>query len=136
MGQVQLELGEEWRDVPGWEGVYMVSNWGRVVSRDREILKSNGRLEQRRGKLMTTSPGHDGYVFVHLRCGARSKAERVHRLVAAAFLLGRKLERHEEVDHRFGDKEDNRPCMLEMVTPEENKRRLAALYELRRRRRG
>lgn len=119
---------EEWRAVPGWEGVYEVSSHGRVRSLERVIRRKDGTTLRVRAKLMTTFEGDDRYWFVTLRNGGGvKKAERVHRMVYAAFVAERVLLATEEVDHVGREKWDNRPCSLDLVTPEENKRRRIAI---------
>ena len=68
---------EEWKPIPGYEGLYEVSNYGRVKSYQ---LDSNGKI---------LSPGKDGsgYCFVNLyKDGKAKKHCIIHRLVAEAFI--------------------------------------------------
>ena len=46
---------EEWKDIVGYEGVYMVSNLGRVKSLDRKVEYLDGRKYFYKGKILTTS---------------------------------------------------------------------------------
>jgi hypothetical protein len=75
---------EIWRDIPGFEGYYMVSNLGRVKSLPRKTNNQYGKTER------VLKPGwvkkKDSYKFVHLsKDGIRVKFL-LHRLVAAAFI--------------------------------------------------
>lgn len=45
-------ISEVWKDVPGYESLYQVSNLGRVKSLDRSILCKNGRVKHLKGKLL------------------------------------------------------------------------------------
>ena len=67
---------EEWKPIPGYEGLYEVSNYGRVRSFK---WSSNGKI---------LSPGKDGsgYLFVTLCKDGKTKLRRMHRLVAEAFI--------------------------------------------------
>ena len=43
-------MEEIWKDVPNYEGLYQVSNLGRVKSLDREFLDKKGKLFRRKGR--------------------------------------------------------------------------------------
>ena len=82
---------EIWKDIEGYEGLYQVSNFGRVRSLDRTITCPNrwGKFSERRYKGRILTPGVDtkGYEFVELYANSHSLI-RVHRLVAYAFVSG------------------------------------------------
>lgn len=44
--------GEEWRDVVGFEGIYIISNYGRAASLPRIINYANGRHRPTKGRLL------------------------------------------------------------------------------------
>lgn len=70
-------MEEVWKDVVGYEGYYMVSNFGRIKSlRFRHI---------KREKIMNASIRPDGYMSVGLSKDGVTKTRTVHRLVATAF---------------------------------------------------
>lgn len=109
-------MHEIWRAVPGHEGRYEVSSFGRV----RSFLTVRSML--RPGKKS------GGYLNVILRdpsARTRSRSVSVHRLVAIAF-LGNPPERH-EVNHIDGDKTNNRLENLEYVTRSENVKHAIAM---------
>ena len=101
---------EIWRDIEGYEGLYQVSDQGRVKSLERK-----GRRKER-----VLKPGldKDGYLFVNLWAGGKQKNHKVHRLVCQAF--------HEnpgnkpQVNHINEIKTDNRASNLEWCTYAEN----------------
>jgi hypothetical protein len=98
---------EEWRDVPGYEGLYQVSDKGRVRSLDRVVPDSRWGLNRKPGKVLQPNP-HSvmGYLRVVLyRQGVRRNFD-VHQLVALAF-IGLRPEGM-EVCHNSGDVNDNR----------------------------
>lgn len=68
---------ERWLPIPGWEGVYEVSDLGRVK---RVTHTHNGKLM--REKILRLTPTGDG----HLQCGLRGKLHTVHSLVMSAFV--------------------------------------------------
>ena len=52
--QDPLERAERWKPVTGHEGIYEVSNHGRVRSVDRTVTRSDGQVHRRKGKLLRT----------------------------------------------------------------------------------
>lgn len=108
--------GEEWRGVPGFDGVYEVSSAGRV----RRVRPASGTWT---GKILKPSL-NSGYPRVVLcRDGLKPKGYQVHRLVAFAFLgaPGPGM----EVNHKNKDRGDARVENLEWVTRSENLRHSA-----------
>jgi len=106
---------EEWRSITGYEGLYEVSNLGRVRSRAR--LRADGH-HIIAGRMLSPNrnPARGGYLSVQLSY----RRHYIHRLVATAFL---ELEPTQEVDHLDGDPENNHVSNLEPVTHAENLRR-------------
>lgn len=102
-------MQERWLPIRGYEGLYEVSDMGRVRSLKRNTTN---------GKVLKACKGHGGYVKVTLsKCNAR-KTFMVHRLVALAFIPI--VEGKTEVNHLNGDKSDNRLENLEWATRAEN----------------
>lgn len=113
-------MTEVWKDIDGYEGLYQVSNMGRVKS-----------LERTRNM---NQPGHDkpvrvserilkfgsslGYLSVRLSKDGLVKQIRVHKLVALAFVPNPLGKPH--INHKDGNKHNNRFDNLEWVTPSEN----------------
>ena len=98
---------ELWRDVVSYEGLYQVSNLGRV--------KSFYGLGE---KLLTPSVNKGGYEFVILTKNKIRKSCKVHTLVARAFIPN--PENKPVVHHRDSDRTNNRVDNLEWVTYHEN----------------
>ena len=78
--------GEEWRPVVGYEGLYEVSNLGRIRSLDRVIRSKNNSTAIRRGITMKTNVNKQGYLFVVLSNNGKRKLHKIHRIVAEAFI--------------------------------------------------
>lgn len=73
---------ENWKDITGFEGIYQVSDEGRVRSLDR---KDNIGVT-RKGRILVTQKRPNGYLCVHLSKNGKTKWFLVHRLVAEAFV--------------------------------------------------
>lgn len=109
---------EIWKDIPGYEGYYQVSNTGEVRSLDRVIHKSDGVSQNRRGRLLPHKESEDGYRIVRLSKDGVRKQFNVHSLVARAFVAG-----HfdgAEVNHKDCNRTNNIPENLEWVTHSDN----------------
>lgn len=101
---------EIWKDVVGFDGVYKVSNLGRVYSTlSNKVLK---QMPRRHGYLSVWLYGKGGI------SGRNGKGYSVHRLVAEAFCERR--EGADEVNHINEIKTDNRAENLEWCTHKEN----------------
>jgi len=107
MNSMSLE-NEVWKWIAGYEGAYMVSSWGRVMSFK---YKKNGQL-LRPNKA-------NGYFRVVLSKRNVQSGKCVHSLVARAFIKDYD-QRKECVDHLNRNKEDNRIENLEIVSYREN----------------
>lgn len=77
---------EEWLPVVGYEGLYEVSNHGRVRSLERTCGDRWGNQRRVRQRVMVLYTNRGGYLQVGLHREYRQKTRTVHRLVAAAFL--------------------------------------------------
>lgn len=115
-------MEEQWKDIEGYEGIYQVSNLGRVRSLDRIVTCLNrwGQLTERRFKGKVMKPGTDtkGYKFVNLHMNGDNAETRVHRLVGMAFVPG-----HFDgavINHKDEDRTNNRADNLEWVTFADN----------------
>lgn len=108
---------EEWRPIKDYEGLYEVSNMGRVRSLDREIITSNGKKIHLKGKILKLQLNNSGYLFVGLN-KHNKKHFYVHFLVAKSFIPN--LENKQFIDHINTNKTDNRVENLRWVTREEN----------------
>lgn len=81
-------MKEEWRAVPGYEGLYEVSNMGRVRSLDRDFIDKAGKRRMFKGKVLKAIIGWGGYYCLVLRKDGKKTTANIHRIVAIAFLDG------------------------------------------------
>ena len=103
---------EVWKDICGYEGLYQVSNLGRVRS-----LHYRNTDEVRE---LFLKPHNRGYLQVELHKNGDRKMFTVHRLVAIAFVEGFSEDR--EVNHIDENKHNNRADNLEWMSTSENVR--------------
>lgn len=101
---------EVWAPVNGWEDRYEVSDQGHVRSLNYHMTGQTHPL-----KPITSGKG---YLMVGLCRRQKMKWEKVHRLVAVAFIPN--PEKKPQVNHINGDKTDNRAVNLEWATQSEN----------------
>lgn len=97
---------EVWRDIKGYEGLYQVSNFGRVKSLDHYSEHYKGGVRLIKGCLLNPVKTDRGYLTVRLYKNSKSKYYKVHRLVAEAFIPN--PHNHPTVDHKNRIRTDNR----------------------------
>ena len=118
---------ERWLPAVGWEGLYEVSDLGRVRGLDRmEAVTCNcpcrcatgKHWRSRRGKIIAPRGAPDGYLRVNLYRNGRGVQAQIHRLVAHAFIGP--LPTGMETLHGLGGQQDNRIANLRYGTRAEN----------------
>ena len=102
-------MKEEWRDIAGYNGIYKISNMGRIIS-----YKTNKPVEL----IPYTNKRSNGYLVIGLSDGKKRTRYTVHRLVANHFIEN--PENKTQVNHKDGNKLNNCINNLEWVTPSEN----------------
>lgn len=105
-------MEEVWKDIPGYEGLYQVSNRGNVRSLNwgnRGIIRNLYLKKHNRG-----------YRHVELTKNGQRKAFTVHRLVATVFIPN--PNKHPSINHKDEDRTNNRVENLEWCTHSYNVR--------------
>ena len=110
---------EVWKPVPGYEGFYSVSNFGRVRSDKRTIVDKNGHGRKMPEVIMTPEKKTPGHLVVCL-CKNHERTKRyIHRIVLETFVG--EAPAGTQACHWNDDPEDNRLENLRWGTPTENR---------------
>jgi len=100
-------IEEIWKDIPNYDGLYQISNLGRIKS-------LGGKSNHKKDIIMKQKLEKYGY----MRISIKNKSYLVHRLVAKAFIPN--LENKRTVNHIDGNKLNNNFNNLEWATDSEN----------------
>lgn len=111
-------MQEIWKEITGYEGYFEVSNLGNFRSKDRVIKYKTSGYRNYPGKTLKTEVIEEGYKRITLMKEAKKTRYMCHRLVAQEFVPN--PENKPFINHKNGDKGDNRAENLEWVTQEEN----------------
>lgn len=98
-------MEEIWKDIEGFEGLYQVSNFGRI----KRVTT---------GRILKGDKNNDGYLRVKLYKNNTKSNKSIHRLVAEAFIPN--PENKPQVNHVNEDKTNNSLDNLEWMTAKEN----------------
>lgn len=109
---------EEWKDVEGYEGLYQVSNEGRVKSLEKRVPGKCGCSQVKRERILKVTVNSGGYPHCDVYKNGKHETVSVHRLVADAFISN--PDNLPCVNHKDGDKTNNNVSNLEWVTYKEN----------------
>ena len=101
---------EIWKDIKGYEGLYQVSNIGRV----KRLVGFKCNVE----RSSKGSQHKDGYLLMPLSKAANAKMHKLHPIVAEAFIPN--PDNKPEIDHINTDRTDNRAENLRWATRKEN----------------
>jgi hypothetical protein len=118
-----MQAEEIWKDIPEYEGLYQVSNLGRVKSLERTVIKFGKTKQIIKDRILKEGYNPKRYYNVTLCKKGTKKSFLIHLLVARTFKNhipnGYKL----VVDHKDFDKLNNREDNLRIITQRENANR-------------
>ncbi|AHN22719.1 NUMOD4 domain-containing protein [Lysinibacillus varians] len=109
----------EWRDIPGYEGIYEASNTGQIRSKDEKVTHSvkHGRRVWK-GRVLKQKVGKDKSCRVSLYKDKKEKTWLVHRLIAKTFIP--EVEGKDYINHIDGNRLNNDVTNLEWCNHKEN----------------
>jgi hypothetical protein len=111
-------MKEIFKDIKGYEGLYQISDKGRVKSLARKVNHPHSGFQTLKEKILKSGKNSRGYLVVILCENKIRKTSMVHRLVATTFL--RNFGDKKTINHKNGVKTDNHLGNLEFVTQKEN----------------
>ncbi len=118
--------GEIWKDINGYESIYMISNYGKIKSNQRAVIECNGKSRTLYSRILRqTLNTKNGYFYVTLYRDKIGTTFSIHRLVALHFHEINALKPH--VNHKDGNKQNNHYLNLEWVTRSENQKHAVKL---------
>jgi len=111
---------EIWKEIPGFEGYYEASNFGKIRRMLNKTIYKDGRVAHFSQTILKPSICHKGYERVYLSKNSKKYSIRVHELIAKTFIPNPKNKR--TVNHKDLNKENNSVDNLEWATNLENMR--------------
>lgn len=109
-------MKEIWKDVVGFEGLYMVSNLGRIKSVER-YMQNHSKLQLVPERIKSQRVGTNGYLHTDLYKNNKQTTVKIHRVVAEAFIDN--PDNKGTVNHKDGNKYNNCVDNLEWMTQSE-----------------
>lgn len=115
-----VEILERWRQVPGYEGIYEISSFGRIKSLSRYVNSGYNSKRLLSEVIMKPKTDRYGYLVICLYKEGKRKHPTVHRLVGLSFLTNENNYPH--INHIDGNKLNNHFTNLEFCTELYNQR--------------
>lgn len=116
---IYMEEVEVWKDIPGWEGYYKISSFGKIKSLSR-IKKVGYNSFKTNDRIMSPGVSSSGYKHIGLSKDGNTRSFTIHKLMAITFLnhipCGHKL----VIDHKDGDKFNNHIENIQIVSSRDN----------------
>lgn len=110
---------EIWKDIVGYEGLYQVSNTGKVKSLKRKVYAGRGKMRWQYERILSENKTNgNGYKIVSLNKEGKSQNKYIHRLVAEMFLTN--PYNYKYINHKDENKSNNSVDNLEFCTAQYN----------------
>lgn len=114
---------EIYKDIKGYEGLYQISNYGKIKSLKRTVTHKQNGKQNWPEKIINYNYNTNGYVAIRLSKNSIIKRFLVHRLVAINFISNDK--NLLEVNHKDSNKNNNHIDNLEWCTRKENQEHMS-----------
>jgi hypothetical protein len=114
---------EEWKDILDYEGLYQVSNLGRIKGLKRNVVRTNGVIYSAKERILKLCKSTNNYSIVMLSKDGTSKTKQVHQLVTFAFLKYIPHSINAVVNHIDYNRANNFLNNLEIISQRENTNR-------------
>lgn len=111
-------MKEAWKDIKDYEGLYQVSNTGKIKSIDRYVNYKLNKKRLIKGSIKKLTLNEKGYLKVTLFKNGKGCTREIQRIVAETFIPN--LDNKEQVNHIDGNKQNNNINNLEWCSPREN----------------
>lgn len=108
---------EIWKEIPRYNGAYLISNFGNMKSTERYCYHGDKPWLVKE-RLLSKVVGHTGYIEYQVTYNKKHRSEKAHRLVAEAFIPNPENKPH--INHKDGNKQNNHVENLEWCTEKEN----------------
>lgn len=108
---------ERWKDIKDFEGLYKISDYGRVKSLER-FRKLHSKLVRVPEIIRKNGYDKDGYQIIPLNKNSKKYMKKIHRLVAEAFIVNPDNKKY--VNHKDCNRWNNNVNNLEWCTSKEN----------------
>ena len=108
-----MELIEEWKDIEGYNGLYQISNLGKIKS-----FRKSSKCKSNNGYIINPGVDNNGYLVCVLNNNGNRKTYKIHRLVALAFIPN--PNNYSDVNHKDENKSNNRIDNLEWMSHKNN----------------
>jgi hypothetical protein len=118
--ELGLDCVEQWKDIPDYEGLYQVSDLGRVKSLERYKNHSSGKVKFLSKEKIIKQSLSNGYYGVVLYKDLKSKRSLTHHLVSICYLNHYPMQNNLVIDHKDNVKKHNMLSNLQLITVREN----------------